>query len=116
MHFDKGLYAAKVGETDLFYGSGGSSITSFGSFSGERDGQNIYIKGNIHVSWADRYDWDSNKEVKMYLFTLDDKRCKYLEEQGHAKSFDMRSSWDYDFSGTYNEKTKKWSNIKWVKR
>lgn len=116
MHFDRNLYADTVGEIDLFCGSGGSSITSFGSFSGERDGQNIYIKGNIHVSWTDRYDWDSNKEVKMYLFTLDDKRFKYLEEQGHAKSFDMRSSWDYDFSGTYNEKTKKWSNIKWVKR
>ena len=117
IHFDKLVYAEMFFEKDLYYGSGGSTLSSYGSFSANRNKDTVIINGIVEVSWYDRYDWDKGKLTNAIdLGTFDDEKFAYLEKQGYAKSFNMKSNWSYNFSGNYNERLKKWGDVKWEKR
>lgn len=116
-YFDKSIYANMIGESDLYYGSGGSTLTSHGSFKAEYINGQTIVEGILKVYWKDRYDWDDGKVTNVMGFgKVDDKKFAYLEEKGLAHSFDMKSNWQYSFTGTYDNQSKKWRNVKWQKK
>lgn len=100
---------------ELSYASGASKITANGAFELTRtDENNISVSGIVTMNWKDPYDW--HEGLGFYIpgsGYINDKDAQFLEEHGNAKSFDMLSAWQYSFSGTYNLKTGKWSNMKW---
>ena len=100
---------------ELSYASGGSNIRADGDFSLTKTENNIIsVSGTVIMNWNDPYDWHDG--LGFWIpgsGYINDADAMFLEEHGGANSFEMLSSWEYSYSGTYNTQTRKWSNVIW---
>jgi RHS repeat-associated protein len=100
---------------ELSYASGKSNIRADGEFTLTRTGLiTISISGTVRMKWNDPYDWHDGLDFWIPgSGFIDDKDALFLEKHGGAKSFQMESTWEYSFSGSYNILSGKWSDAKW---
>ena len=91
--------------TDLYYASGGSTLTSQGYFELERKGCKIYITGTVQHYWHDKYDWHAGLGAFIPLpgiGVVPDDYGLILVQAGRAKEFDMQSFWKTSYKGVYD--------------
>ena len=81
-------------DSELFFGSGDSNVTSEGWFVATRNADVVTVRGRVTHSWNDTYDW--HKGLSVYIpsvGTVKDDDAVALENAGRAKSFEMSASW-----------------------
>lgn len=80
--------------SDLFYGSGDSTLSSYGEFrlTKNKNGR-VTVTGKVLHIWHDRYDWHDGLSVTIGLLKFDDKEANELVKNGQAAEFDMESRW-----------------------
>lgn len=83
-----------MGNDELYYASGFSTLNSEGKFKMVRRGSTVYIKGVIQNSWHDTYDWHAGASAKIPGFGwVKDSDQLLLQKYRGAKPFYMVSSW-----------------------
>jgi hypothetical protein len=91
-YWDRGLYAKGLNE--LFYASGGSTITSRGGFTLTRKGTIVTITGTVDHHWHDPYDWHAGLTAFVPGYgNVSDSDALLLEQYRGAHSFEMESNW-----------------------
>ncbi|HBZ30503.1 MAG TPA: hypothetical protein DEO56_07925 [Nitrosomonas nitrosa] len=98
-HWDRRLTASVLDE--LYYASGTSTITSTGSFTLSRSGNEVSITGSVNHRWWDPYDWHAGLSAYIPGFgSISDSDALLLKEHRGAASFDMESTWEQSVQGT----------------
>ncbi len=98
-YWDRGLYA--TGMNELFYASGGSTITSRGNFTLTCKGKIVTISGFVNHHWHDPYDWHAGLSAPIPGFgNVSDADALLLQQHRGARSFEMVSDWQHTLSGT----------------
>jgi hypothetical protein len=103
---------------ELFYGSGNSTLHSEGVFRVTRHGNTVAIQGKVVHEWKDKYNWEKGLSVHIpTVGNISDEEGQSLEDHGRGKSFDMRSSWKQEVTGTIELRNGKPANprIRWTK-
>ncbi len=103
---------------ELFYGSGNSILHSEGIFRVTRNGNTVTVQGKVEHEWRDRYNWEKDLFVHIpFVGRIDDEEGQSLEDHGRGTSFDMRSSWKQEVTGTIELRNGKPANprIRWTK-
>ena len=94
-HWDRLLYANILTEAELFYASGGSTVTSTGTFIITKSTTgSVTITGSVLHRWHDPYDWHGGLDAPVPGFgnvSDDDALC--LIGAGMAKEFSMEATW-----------------------
>ena len=106
-YWDCGLYAA--GLTELYYASGGSTITSRGSFTLSRKDNTVTVTGTVNHHWHDPYDWHEGLTAFIPGYgNISDADALLLQQYRGAKPFEMESDWQQDVEGIIN--TNRWTD------
>ncbi len=97
-------YAEKGQE--LTYTSGGSTLTHYVECRLVKISENRYqVEGNVIAQWFDPYDWHADLGFTINgEIPFSDTEMLFLEKNGGAKKFDMRSSWKFQFKGIFDTK------------
>lgn len=98
-YWDRSLYAK--GMNELFYASGGSTITSKGDFTLTRKGKIVTITGSVNQHWHDPYDWHPGLGAFVPGYgNVSDEDAILLQTYRGAHSYEMISDWQHSVSGT----------------
>jgi hypothetical protein len=113
-HWDRMFTAGK--DTELYYASGTSTITSRGTFELTMIEDTVSVFGTVHHRWHDPYDWHAGLSAYIPGFgNISDEDALLLQRHRGAKPFMMISEWVRTLSGTikvgwlWNTKTVTWS-------
>lgn len=82
--------------TDAYYAYGTATLKTYATFTLTRVGNEVTVSATVTNLITDRYDWDRGK-VTAFLnrVLVKDEQMSYLEEQGVAEYFNMRSENTY---------------------
>lgn len=88
--------------TELYYASGTSTITSRGTFTLSRSGDEITITGTVNHEWNDPYDWHAGLAAYIPGFgSISDQDALLLQQHRGAAPFHMTASWRQTLRGSY---------------
>jgi len=100
----KRTYAAVVdpwGLSGLYFASGLSQISTEGTITMTRKGNQIIVSGDIKQSWHDKYNWNKGMSAWIPGFgDVSDEDGLYLKENGGASDFRLGAVWHTTVSGT----------------
>ena len=106
--WDAGIYAGIV-ELELFYASGGSTLTSAGVFTLSMTCGELAISGSVSHDWFDPYDWHADLSAYIPGFgSVSDADAIRLQEAGRAAEFDMKSQWKQDLHWNQDTQSFEW--------
>jgi hypothetical protein len=98
-YWDRGIYAKGLNE--LFYASGGSTLTSTGTFTLSRKGNIVTITGTVDNKWHDPYDWHAGLTAFVPGHgNVSDSDALLLQKYRGAKPFEMESTWKSNLKGS----------------
>ncbi|WP_227429541.1 hypothetical protein [Psychrobacter sp. I-STPA6b] len=112
-YFTASIKPSRFVNPNLYFGSGGSSLTTTGNFVATRIGRYTNVSGTIIHTWEDLYNWDEGKSTPIGVFNPDyfrDDEARYLVEQGFASDFNIKSQWSGSFKGIYDNEKGTWKN------
>jgi hypothetical protein len=91
-HFDDQLIQLVTGEADFALGVGRTEVKSKGTFTAERKGNVIHIKGTVDHVWEDKYKFKRNQPFADGALAL--------QKHRGARPFDIRAGWKQKVQGT----------------
>lgn len=101
--------------SELAYASGASDMRGDVSMSLSRSNNIVTITGTVEVRWSDRYDWNAGQSFNIPgTGNISDDDGIYLKRCGGARDFDMAASWTFNYSGTYNASSDRWTRNEWT--
>jgi hypothetical protein len=81
-------------ETELYYASGSSTITSTGNFTLTRSGDVVTVVGSVKHNWWDIYDWHPGLTAYVPgMGEISDEDAILLIQNKGAKEFRMEADW-----------------------
>ena len=107
--------AEKAKDTELYYASGGASLTSFGEFEATcLDSQRFRVTANVDHYFWDGYDWHTGLGVHLpKIGWVPDSDAIALKKAGKAEPFWMDSIWTQTLEVTYDVEENRYYDVKW---
>lgn len=101
--------------SELAYASGASDMRGDVSMNLSRANDIVTITGTVEISWSDRYDWNAGQSFTIPgTGNISDDDGIYLKRCGGARDFDMAASWTFNYSGTYDASSGRWTSNQWT--
>lgn len=101
--------------SELAYASGASKIRGEVALDFTRSNDIVTISGTVTMNWWDDYNW--NKGMSFYIpgsGTISDDDGLYLKRCAGARDFRMEAQWVFNYSGTYDAGTSRWTKNEWT--